>query len=1006
MPSRALPNFGLARFARLQVPFRAVAAMWILVLLCLVAGALTIETYRATQQMLGNGASTAARFIGESLSEKIRLVMEPAEAELNLLAHSELTTPDGPSKLLATLPTLLGILSTGRRLDATYVGYSSGEFLLIRNMKADKDREFYKAPADTALVVQIIAKDEAGKLQGGYQYYDQKYRLLGERADPDYKYDPRTRPWYIAAQKAGGTILTEPYIFATTREIGVTLARPARDNQVVVGIDQTLSAFAAGLKLLTLTPSTEIALIDDQGRVLGYKDPTRMMLVTESSEIRVANIQELGIPVLAMAAKLAPGTSGRTQVTVEGKGWQLLRAEILGLGSGTLSALIAVPDGEMFAQARTLLIKQLVIAGIILAIAIALGLWTSGRLVRPLNLLAKTTNEIASFDFRGGPKVKTRVSEVAILADALDRMKGTIRQFLDIGKALSTEPDLRKLLSRVLDETIGLVGGDGGAIYLLSPENDALTLEVASWENRHMGGGGGALTPLKDVAIERESENRLGRQDRRRQRPVSGPELRALGLSSFVEGEDSALSIVIVPLMNRRQKPLGLLLLMKKQAAGAAGWSVDSRLKEFVRAISGNAGISIENKLLLQAEKDLMNSLIRLIAGAIDAKSPYTGGHCQRVPVVTRMLAEAACAETTGPFKDFNLSTEEWEAVEIASWLHDCGKVTTPEFVVDKATKLETIYDRIHEVRMRFELLKCAAQANYWRGIAEGGDEAALRGVMEAEHRALDEDFAFVAVCNEGGEFMDPARLERLMNIAKRTWTRTIDDCLGVSYEERARKDRSARRELPVEEPLLCDREDHITVRSDKEILSAENPWGIRVETPPYKFNRGELYNLAIGRGTLTNEERYIINDHMTQTIAMLGSLPLPRHLKNVPELAGGHHEKMDGTGYPKRLKRAQMSPVARMMAIADVFEALTAADRPYKRGKKLSEVFKIMTFMKRDNHLDPDLLDLFARSEIWRTYAEKYLDPTVDTGHRSHAGHQAVLKRLAAKLVGPVAAR
>lgn len=220
-----------------------------------------------------------------------------------------------------------------------------------------------------------------------------------------------------------------------------------------------------------------------------------------------------------------------------------------------------------------------------------------------------------------------------------------------------------------------------------------------------------------------------------------------------------------------------------------------------------------------------------------------------------------------------------------------------------------------------------------------------------------------------------PARTLRLKRIGARTWRRTLDDRLGTSYEERARKDRTAAPSLPVDEPLLADREDHITPRAPHEMIDKKNAWGIRVETPPHKVNRGELYNLSIGRGTLTAEERYIINDHMTQTVMMLESLPLPRHLRAVPEIAGGHHEKMNGTGYPKRLKRDQMSPVARMMAIADVFEALTAADRPYKKAKPLSEAIRIMGFMKKDHHLDPELLDLFLTARVWKQYAERFLD-------------------------------
>ena len=138
----------------------------------------------------------------------------------------------------------------------------------------------------------------------------------------------------------------------------------------------------------------------------------------------------------------------------------------------------------------------------------------------------------------------------------------------------------------------------------------------------------------------------------------------------------------------------------------------------------------------------------------------------------------------------------------------------------------------------------------------------------------------------------------------------------------------------------------------------------------------GEVYNLCIGRGTLTAEERFKINDHMVQTIIMLEQLPFPKHLKRVPEYAGGHHETMIGTGYPRRLTKADMSIPARAMAIADIFEALTAADRPYKKAKTLSESLRIMSFMKKDEHIDPDLFALFLETGVFSEYAEQYLLP------------------------------
>jgi response regulator RpfG family c-di-GMP phosphodiesterase len=395
-----------------------------------------------------------------------------------------------------------------------------------------------------------------------------------------------------------------------------------------------------------------------------------------------------------------------------------------------------------------------------------------------------------------------------------------------------------------------------------------------------------------------------------------------------------------------------------------------------VEALSGAAAVAIETQRLIQEQKDLLRSLIELTAGAIDSKSAYTGGHCQRVPVLTEMLAKAAMDSKEGAFKDFTLNEAQREELHIAAWLHDCGKVTSPEYVIDKATKLETIYDRLHEVRMRFEVVKREAEVACWKAIADGADRATVLRDLQVLWASLDDDFRFLAKSNVGGEFMSPADIERVQTIAKRTWTRTLDDCIGISYDEAARKKREPRAMLPVAEPLLADKAEHIVPRPDREKLAADNQWGFKVNVPEHLFNRGEIYNLTIKRGTLTEEERFKINEHMIETIRMLTRLPLPRHLRNVPEIAGGHHEKMDGTGYPKRLSRHEMSLPARMMAIADIFEALTAGDRPYKKAKTLSESLGIMSKMRDENHIDPDLFDLFLSTGVYREYADMFLAP------------------------------
>jgi hypothetical protein len=221
---------------------------------------------------------------------------------------------------------------------------------------------------------------------------------------------------------------------------------------------------------------------------------------------------------------------------------------------------------------------------------------------------------------------------------------------------------------------------------------------------------------------------------------------------------------------------------------------------------------------------------------------------------------------------------------------------------------------------------------------------------------------------------MAAENITRLNAIANKTWRRTLSDRIGIAWEERQRKQRTAEAELPAMESLLADKEEHIFYRDSNDIIDDENPWNFKLDTPQHKYNKGELYNLSVTKGTLADEERFKINDHMVQTIIMLNQLPFPKHLRNVPAIAGGHHETMIGTGYPKKLRKEDMSLTARMMAIADIFEALTAADRPYKKAKSLSESIRIMSFMKKDQHIDPDLFELFLRSGVYLDYAKKFL--------------------------------
>lgn len=376
-------------------------------------------------------------------------------------------------------------------------------------------------------------------------------------------------------------------------------------------------------------------------------------------------------------------------------------------------------------------------------------------------------------------------------------------------------------------------------------------------------------------------------------------------------------------------------------------------------------------------QKNLIDSFIKILAESIDAKSPYTGGHCERVPVIAKMLVKEASNCKEGIFKDFQLTTEdEIREFEIAAWLHDCGKVVTPEYVVDKATKLETIYNRIHEIRTRFEVLHRDATIEYYQQLIKTPEQQeALEKHLQEQHQKLQDDFAFLAECNIGGEFMDDAKIERVKEIANITWVRNFDDRIGLSQAELLRVSNFPS-STPQTEKILSDKSEHLVTR-ERDVNETEyEEYKFKVDIPQYAYNMGELYNMCIKRGTLNQEERFKINEHIIMTIKMLEQLPFTSNLKNVPEYAGGHHETMVGSGYPRKLTKEDISIPARIMAIADVFEALTASDRPYKKAKTLSESIKIMSLMVKDGHIDGDLFKLFLTSGNYLDYANKYLKP------------------------------
>ncbi len=436
-----------------------------------------------------------------------------------------------------------------------------------------------------------------------------------------------------------------------------------------------------------------------------------------------------------------------------------------------------------------------------------------------------------------------------------------------------------------------------------------------------------------------------------------------------------SVSMLTVPMAPRGSDVVGVLQFINKldpQTGLVVPFPPD--LIPLVEALAAQAAVTLDNIALIDARKAFMESLIHTIATAIDAKSPYTGRHSERVPELALMLAEAADATCSGPLASFGFKTEdEWHEFRVGAWLHDCGKITTPEYVIDKATKLETIYNRIHEVRMRFEVLLRDADIQRWQAISQGGDRQAATAAFEATRSRLTEEFALIADSNRGEESMSDTKAQKIRQIGKATWVRHFDDRLGLGYEETIRRQANGPAQaLPATENLLADLPHHLIERSANDL--PDPSFGFKVDVPNHLYNFGEIYNLTIRRGTLTTEDRYKINEHMIHGIMMLERMPFPKSLSRVPEYAGTHHETLKGTGYPRRLDADHLSVPARIMVIADIFEALTASDRPYKTPKKFSEALEILYALKKNGHIDPDLFDLFLTSGVYLKYAQRYL--------------------------------
>ena len=912
--------------------------------------------------------------INQEIMTHFRQVSAHTGSDIDLLVLTPIVHAGTLPERLKALPLLATVLRDEPSLSAVQVGYDNGDYFVVRPLYSRFMRQRFQAPEGAVFVADSITADTAGNAGMLRIYFDQKLQPLERRQMTTTQYDPRKRDWYRQAMAASGIHAGKPYLYYFIQKVGLTVGRKSPDGKSVVAADITLDSLSDIINRHPVSPSAEVLVIDDDGKVLAYRHPEKLVVRKGQDHFDIAGIDQLGSPVLTRVSPRILKKNRKMSFSFSGRKWLGTVRSIDVQDSDALFLAIVAPEDELLVEATRISRENIAITVLILVFALPVAWLFAHKITRPLRLLSEETERIRQLDFSQPATTRSRILEIVELAEGMDVMKKTINKFLRLITSLAGEQDFDRMLHRIVAETLDSSGADGVGILLLS--DDEHRLEPRLWEP------GKQLQKqplLTDIIIREQPESAVvtALESAKIQLVQVSPEDAGPFEQALLAAlQESQMQMAVFPLENRRNQVIGILYTVygKKQGEKAAD-PVRERLG-FVGALSGFAAVSLETRLLLKSQKDLLEAFIKLIAGAIDAKSPYTGGHCQRVPELTGMLVEAASLSNEPPFQAFGPSEEDREAIHIAAWLHDCGKVTTPEYVVDKATKLETLYNRIHEIRTRFEVLKRDAQIRYWQAVADGQDRDSLRLMLEKELADLDDDFAFVAHCNQGGEFMPKENIGRLKKIAGYRWQRTLDDSIGLSGDEQRLRQRATPGVLPVNESVLADKPEHLVPRDEKSVMPEDNPWGFRLDVPEYKFNRGELYNLCVRKGTLTPEERYIINDHIVQTIIMLEQLPYPKHLRDVPRLAGAHHEKMDGSGYPRRLHGEDMPLAARIMAIADIFEAITASDRPYKKAKKLSEAIHIMAMMKQDHHIDPELFDLFLRSGVYRRYAEKYLSP------------------------------
>ena len=548
-----------------------------------------------------------------------------------------------------------------------------------------------------------------------------------------------------------------------------------------------------------------------------------------------------------------------------------------------------------------------------------------------MNDSPENMNEAETRKFSSDENLNTLLNSVIDeVSNYAERLGEQIKKMSDIGRALSGVQDLNTLLEMIVDQARNFTNADAGTLYIL--EDKTLRFQIVQNDSLkiRMGGKSGESIPFPPVELK---ESNVSAFVALKGVSVNIPDVYDTELFDFTGPKKfdqstgyRSKSMLVVPMRNHENDVIGVLQLLNATnpiTNEVIAFSQD--YENLSESLASQAAVSITNAKLIANMTELFEAFVKVMATAIDEKSPVTGGHIRRVADLTLTMAEVIHDLKEGHFKDKTFTPDQMYELRIAAYMHDIGKVTSPVEIVEKAKKLQTIFDRIQYVRLRMayisQKIELEGQEAKIKILQNGSSPEKLNSIEKETLEKLieiEEILKFINKCNEPGEFLDDEILVRLKEVSEKTY---IDDA-------------------GEQQPFITE---------------------------------DELVNLSIRRGSITEKERRKMQDHAAVTLKMLKQIPFTKKLKNIPDFAGAHHEFLNGKGYPLGLKGDEISFEGRLMAVTDIAEALTASDRPYKKAMPLETVYRILRSMVEGEELDPNLVELFIEKEVYKIYQKKH---------------------------------